>query len=98
MLAVRNILSSRLISSSDNVESVVVEIDCGMPLIVCVLYIPPAASDLYYQHLSNELSALPFNSDLMVLGDFNFPDIDWDLLCGESRHSTDFCELILDRN
>ena len=56
MLAIRNNLSSRLISSSDNMESVVVEIDCGTPLVVCVLYIPPATrlSDLYYQHLSNE--------------------------------------------
>ena len=34
----------------------------------------------------------------MIIGDFNLPDIDWDLLNGESRQSTNFCELIVHLN
>ena len=34
----------------------------------------------------------------MIIGDFNLPDIDWDLLSGESRQSTNFCELIVHLN
>ena len=34
----------------------------------------------------------------MIIGDFNLPDIDWDLLNDESRQSTNFCELIVHLN
>ena len=62
---------------------------------MCVLYVPPNANDLYHQHLLDVLHFLPPNKDLMIIGDFNLPDIDWDVLNGESRQSTNFCELIV---
>ena len=33
-----------------------------------------------------------------ILGDFNLPDIDWDILNGESRHLSNFCGPICDLN
>ena len=59
------------------------------------MYVPPNTNDLYHSYL---FCSLPSNSDLLILGDFNFPDIDWDLLSGESKNSTNFCELVSDLN
>ena len=98
LLAVNNNLSSKQLSLSDDIESIVVEIDSSRPIVVCVLYVPPNANDLYHQHISDVLHSLPPNKDLMIIGDFNLPDIDWDLLNGESKQSTNFCELIVHLN
>ena len=98
LLAVRDHLSSKQLQSSDDIESIVVEIHSSRSFIVCVLYIPPSADDSYHTQVSEVFSSLPLNLDVLILGDFNFPDIDWDTLGGESKHSTNFCELISDLN
>ena len=98
LLAVKHSLPSIQLSLSSDIESVIVEITSSRSFIVCVVYAPPSADDLYYRHLSDLLSSLPPSKDLLILGDFNFPDIDWELLSGRSRQSSSFCDLIVDFN
>ena len=99
MLAVNTELSSRQLFSCNDIEAIAVQIDCGRSFIVCVIYVPPTADDTYHQHLSDVLFSLSsLNKDLLVLGDFNFPDIDWELLSGTSKHSINFCNLTLQLN
>ena len=35
---------------------------------------------------------------LILLGDFNVRDINWDSLCGQSPFSTDFCDAVFNLN
>ena len=98
LLAVKHTLSSKLLPLSDETESIVVEIHSNQTFTVGVMYVPPNTNDLYHTYLSDLFYSLPSNSDLLILGDFNFPDIDWDLLSGESKNSTNFCELVSDLN
>ena len=98
LLAVKHDLPSVQLSLSSVIESVIVEITSTRSFIVCVVYAPPHAGDSYYQHLSALLSSLPPGKDVLILGDFNFPDIDWDLLNGGTGFSSCFCDLVVDLN
>ena len=62
------------------------------------MYVPPSVEDSYYQHLSELLSSLPLDKDVLILGDFNSPDIDWDLLHGGTSLSSSFCDLTVNLN
>ena len=44
--------------------------------------------------ITNVLSSLPSNKDLLVFGDFNFPNIDWDILSGIPNHLFAFCNTV----
>ena len=47
----------------------------------------------------NYLNDLPsHNHTIILLGDFNFPDIDWNLPTGHSFYSNQFCDLIFQYN
>ena len=98
LLAVKHDLPSVQLSLSSVIESVIVELTSNRSFIVCVVYAPPHAGNSYYQHLSALLSSLPPGKDVLILGDFNFPDIDWDLLNGGTRFSSCFCDLLVDLN
>ena len=55
----------------------------------------PNSITTYYDNLFSFLCNLLNSSDkLIVLGDFNFPDIDWNTLSGNSPVSNQFCDLI----
>ena len=68
-------------------------------MLLCLVYIPPHADPVYYSSLFSYLTTL-FESDRKVIlcGDFNFPDIDWNLLTGSSSYSNAFCDLVYQFN
>ena len=58
------------------------------------MYLQNSTAD-YYDSLFNLLLHLHYISDkIIIIGDFNFPDIDWDLLSGFSLASNQFCDLV----
>jgi len=72
------------------------------PIICRVIYIPSNASHAYYDILFSTLAVICHNpSDIdivhfLLLGDFNFTDIEWNTLSGQSHISQQFCDLIFD--
>jgi len=68
--------------------------------IICVLYIPPNSDDSYYEILYNYLIDLVIGNTnpVILLGDFNFPDVDWCTLSGSSSESNKFCDLLFQLN
>ena len=76
-----------------------VKLNCKIPLIICLIYIPPHSSTEYFSCIFNYLNdLLSHNHNIILLGDFNFPDINWNSLTGQSFYFNQFCNLIFQYN
>jgi len=58
--------------------------------------VPPNASKYYHLALHCYLKSITSKDYLEVLGDFNFPGIDWVTLSGVCKHDEEFCDVIYD--
>ena len=79
-------------------ELVVVEIQIPRPVILCLVYIPPAPEPASVYSIINFLSSIVDRHNIILLGDFNFPDINWDNLTSSSHLSNFFCDFVFDNN
>ena len=104
MIAVRDTIptiavkiSTALVSNS--IEVVSVNLLLRKPITLCCIYIPPCTDDLLLseviQYFSTLINSYPRNS-LVLVGDFNLPDINWDNLTASSTASRTFCDFIFD--
>ena len=99
LLAVKNNIISTQMSSPPDVEIVSVLISTSNPFIICVIYIPPNSSDTYHEQLHIYLTNLVNDSKpIILLGDFNFPDVDWATYSGSSPKANKFCDLLFQLN
>ena len=48
---------------------------------------------LYIQSLSCHLSQFPQSCNIILLGDFNLPDVNWNIFCGNSLATEEFCDM-----
>ena len=95
MIAVSNKIPRQKITSPVNLEIIYIKLKLSNPITICVTFVPPSSTIAYYDDLFNFLLNLHIDSDkLIILGDFNFPDIDWHTLSGHSPVSDQFCDLI----
>ena len=95
LIAVSNKFTCQTITSPDNLEIICIKLMLPSPITFCVTYVPPNSTADYYDSLFNFLLHLHHISDkIIIIGDFNFPDIDWDLLSGSSPASNQFCDLV----
>ena len=78
LLAIKDGISSSQLPSPSDIETVTVLISSQNSIIICATYVPPNASDNYHELLCNYLTDLVINNakPIVLLGDFNFPDID----------------------
>ena len=101
MIAVRDTIptiavkiSTALVSNSIKVVSV--NLMLRKPITLCCIYIPPCTDDLQLteviQYFSTLINSYPRNS-LVLVGDFNLPDIN---LSASSTASRAFCDFIFD--
>ena len=67
-------------------------------IIVCSVYLPPSHDDSAHSFLLSYLYDLfTSSSDIVIVtGDFNCPDINWDLFTSKSPFSAQLCDLVLD--
>ena len=67
-------------------------------VIICVIYLPPTPSLSVVQSLSCHLSKFQESHNLILLGDFNLPDINWDILYGNSAAAELFYDMCFEFN
>ena len=91
LIAVNNKFTCQAITSPENLEIICIKLMSFCSITFCVTYISPSSTADYYDSLFNFPSHLHKISDkLIILGDFNFPDIDWNTLLGHSPVSNHF--------
>ena len=94
-----HIPSCSLYSQSDPVI-LTIKLYLPSPVIFCVIYIPPSSSDSSWSSMLDYLTHLFTSVDLhvVVVGDFNSPDIYWPLLSASSSFFSQLCDLVFDPN
>jgi len=65
---------------------------------VILLYISSNADQTYFSQLQSLISADNISEDLILLGDFNLLNIDWDTMSGSTPQSTEFCDFLFELN
>ena len=74
-------MHSTLISSPSDLEVVSVRLGLDNHLVACCVYVPPDSTVLYSSSLVNYLIEIVSSfTECIIVGDFNFPDIDWSSL------------------
>ena len=95
LIAVNNNISCQRLNSPKDLEIICIKSNLKDQITVCVTYVPPNSTTTYCDNLFSFLyNLLNDSGKLIVLGDFNFPDIDWDTLSGHSPVSNQFCDLM----
>ena len=99
LIAVRDFLPSSFISSPSDLEILSIKIGQSYDLVFCCIYVPPESSLSYISSLVHFLTDLSSSfSKIIIVGDFNLPDIDWFTLMGTSISSNCFCNFVFDCN
>ena len=75
LIAISDNIPSKLYIKDDSIEAQTVKLLTNPPTLLCCIYIPPNCSTDYYDQTLQYLSLLPSDSDLVIVGDFNCPDI-----------------------
>ena len=97
LLAISNSIPSRLVECPDSLELVLVNVGMSNPIWICLLYNPPNASSDYRQNLYLEYLCSD-HTPLVIMGDFNVPDVNWATLSGSTIFSSQLCDLVFQFN
>jgi len=88
-----------VLPSPPDLELLAISTGSPAPAVYCLIYIPPNSPDNYIQKNFNFLISLNDHfSNLVLLGDFDFTNINWDSLYSHSPTSANFCDIIFDLN
>ena len=99
LIAINKSLYSTLVPSPSDIEVVTIKIGLSNAIVICCVYVPPDSTIVYVSSLVSYLTDIVSSFDKCILvGDFNFPDIDWSSLTGNSVSSNCFCEFVFDCN
>ena len=75
LLAIKDTIVSQQLPSPSNLELLLVCISLHHPITICLVYNPPNTSAQYRQELINYLQSLSTDSSVILMGDFNVPDM-----------------------
>lgn len=98
MIAVCHSVPSRLVLCSGCVEFVAVELLVSPKIFLCCIYIPPACDDEYIVNSLSVLNSLPDNANLIVCGDFNAPNVNWNTLSAATPYGVKLCDVVYNKN
>ena len=98
MLAINNNISSSLVYSPTHLELLTVILNYTKVITICLLYIPPNPDPKYISDLTEYLNSLRHTENLIILGDLNLPDVNWDSFSGMSFISSSLCEEFFNLN
>ena len=98
LVAVKKSIPSVSISTPHDIEVVAVKLP-DTQTILCTVYVPPSAHSEYHTSLQKFLSSLFSGPEhVVIVGDFNCPDICWSTLTASSDASKSLCDLIFQFN
>ena len=90
---------SRLVKSHESIDMVTIEILTSPNIFIWCVYVPPGCSVPYFQSVLQALDDLAcLGVRLIVLGDFNLSDINWQCLSSSTHFSNLFCNLVFQHN
>lgn len=95
LLAIHNSIPTKLIASPSNLELIAVEL-IQMKCTVCTVYLPPNVDLDIFTNTLSFLIQLARECNILIIGDFNRPDINWSLLSGSTIMSNLFCDFVFD--
>ena len=99
MLAVHHSIPSSLLPSPPDLEIVCIQVSSKPPVTICLVYVPPSSDQQHYSDVLLYLETLAVTyPNLVILGDFNSPDICWSSMHGQSHTSIALCDLIFQYN
>ena len=99
MVAVRDFIPTREILIPTILEAVSIEILTQPSFYFCCISVPPDSNCDYFKTLFSYIRSLPIMThNVIIYGDFNFPDINWFTLTSSSGVSAQFCDLLTDLN
>ena len=85
LLAIRQHIPSILLPSPDDLELLLIQVNSKTSFRVCLVYNPPNSDTNYRENLITFLQSIAADvSPLIIMGDFNSPDIDWPTLSGNT--------------
>ena len=99
MLGIKQDILSKVLPSPHGLEVLTIQIGIRRPIILCLVYLQPSSSisenEPLFKHISDLCSG---SSPVVILRDFNLPDINWNTLSGNSSLANVFCELVFELN
>lgn len=100
MLAVKHSIPRHALNILMELQTLCVHIGNENSITLCLVYIPPNSPELHIQSLCDFISTTVSHSNnkYLLLGDFNLPTINWDILQGETPISNFFCDLVFNLN
>jgi len=90
LLAFSDKFNIRQLPCPSNLELVMVEVDSTF--ILCLLYRPPNADDLYNSSLLSFLTSFDSTKNIAIIGDLNLPEVDWNTYSGYNAFSGEFTD------
>ena len=98
LVTITDSIPSYQVNLNSLVEMVIVEVHLVPKILICFVYAPPQFTQQLWLELLCQLNFLNYNCDIIIIGDFNCPDINWSSLSGTSPNSTSLCNFIFTHN
>ena len=94
LIAITNTIPSNHINNSAPSEMCVVKLAFPSPLLICCVSLSPSSDVPRSVEISKFFRSLSRYNQLIIVGDFNLPDINWNSLSASSPVSSSFCDTI----
>ena len=92
-------MPSHLIISHSTIDFVAIQLLTSPPVTLCCIYIPPSCClDYFHSALDALANILSHHQNVIILGDFNLPDINWSCLTSPLPTSNLLCDLVFKFN
>ena len=88
-------LPSTQLHSPNNIEAITVQITINhQTTVICLIYIPPNTDLEKHKAIMSFLKMFKDHNNVIVLGDLNLPDLNWELYAGHTNVSQDYADLV----
>ena len=100
LIAVSHNFISKISFISTSIELLSVEIilPSNQIIMLCCVYAPPSSDRSYFQYLFQHLIDIPNVTHVILVGDLNLPDVNWEQMSATSSTSEFVCDSMFSLN